>query len=151
MITNYLRTLHASPNPCEPHTPVHLGTGISVAALQSLTPVVPGFPLVNLRCEREGRPSVADSYAMDAASNMHSCLYRSGYDISVPLNPKKTSRDLAETAPLDRLFFLTLKARNTHEVLPELLCARTTVHDLGDSVRSKSRPQYFAVVQQLAG
>eukprot|EP00752_Nemacystus_decipiens_P003214 g2975.t1 len=52
---------------------------------------------------REGRTSVADSYAMDAASNMHSCVYRSGYDVSLPLNPKKTSRDLAETEYCERI------------------------------------------------
>lgn len=46
---------------------------------------------------------------MDASSNTHSCVYRSGYDVSVPLAPEKHYRDLAAIAPLDRAFFLTFK------------------------------------------
>ena len=58
---------------------------------------------------REGRRDVADSYAMDASSNMHACLYRSGYDVSLPLAPKRHTRTLAEVAPSERTFFLTTK------------------------------------------
>eukprot|EP00752_Nemacystus_decipiens_P012932 g11446.t1 len=46
---------------------------------------------------------------MDASSNMHSCVYRSGYDVSLPLAPKKYYPDTAKIAPLDRAFFLTFK------------------------------------------
>eukprot|EP00903_Cladosiphon_okamuranus_P016254 g14992.t1 len=58
---------------------------------------------------REYRPEVAESFAMDASSNTHSCVYRSGYDISLPQAPKKYFHHLANTAPLDRDFFLTFK------------------------------------------
>eukprot|EP00903_Cladosiphon_okamuranus_P016253 g14991.t1 len=58
---------------------------------------------------RESRPEVVDSFAMDASSNTHSCVYRSGYDISLPQAPKKYFHHLANTAPLDRDFFLTFK------------------------------------------
>ena len=54
---------------------------------------------------------MATSYAMDAASNMHSCLYRSGYDISLPLFPKRDFHELADIPPTDRKFFLTTKVR----------------------------------------
>ncbi len=52
---------------------------------------------------------MATSYAIDAASNMHSCLYRSGYDISLPLYPKHQFLTLALTHPTRRKFFLTTK------------------------------------------
>eukprot|EP00903_Cladosiphon_okamuranus_P016255 g14993.t1 len=58
---------------------------------------------------RHHRPEVADSFAMDASSNMHSCVYRSGYDISLPLAPRKYFHALADIPPLDRRFFLTFK------------------------------------------
>lgn len=58
---------------------------------------------------RESRPEVVDSFAMDASSNTHSCVYRSGYDVSLPLAPEKYYPDLATIAPLDRAFFLTFK------------------------------------------
>ena len=85
---------------------------------------------------------------MDAASNMHSCLYRSGYDISLPLNPKKIYGDLAETAPLERRFFLTLKARNAPKLCGDFAHAQ---YDVQDFARLKSRLKYSVVVQQLAG
>lgn len=52
---------------------------------------------------------MADSYAMDAASSMHSCVYRSGYDVSLPLGPEGYFHSLAKISPLDRNFFLTTK------------------------------------------
>ncbi|CAM9868803.1 unnamed protein product [Ectocarpus sp. 12 AP-2014] len=58
---------------------------------------------------RDLRPDVAGSYAMEAATNMHTCFYRSGYDISVPLAPKNAFNDLADFAPWDRNFFRTTK------------------------------------------
>ncbi|CAM9341025.1 unnamed protein product [Ectocarpus sp. 4 AP-2014] len=58
---------------------------------------------------RASRPDVAGSFAMEAATNMHTCFYRSGYDISVPLAPRQVLHDLANVAPLDREFFLTTK------------------------------------------
>lgn len=54
---------------------------------------------------------------MDAASNMPPCMYRSGYDVSLPLAPKKTFHALAEIAPLDRAFFLTFKVHARAAVL----------------------------------
>lgn len=75
---------------------------------------------VNLTCVREFRQEVADSYAMDASSSMHSCFYRSGYDVSLPLAPKKHLRSLAEIAPLERAFFLTTKVnQRKRTLLPE--------------------------------
>ncbi|CAN0380846.1 unnamed protein product, partial [Ectocarpus fasciculatus] len=58
---------------------------------------------------RATRPDVAGSFAMEAASNMHTCYYRSGYDISVPLAPRQVLHDLANVSPWDRQFFLTTK------------------------------------------
>lgn len=58
---------------------------------------------------RERRRPVADSYAMEAASNMHSCVYRTGYDVSLPLGPEGYFHSLAKISPLDRNFFLTTK------------------------------------------
>ncbi|CBJ48874.1 Glycosyltransferase, family GT47 [Ectocarpus siliculosus] len=58
---------------------------------------------------RGSRPIVAGSYAMEAASNMQTCFYRSGFDISVPLHSKKAFNNLADVAAWDRNFFLTTK------------------------------------------
>ncbi|CAN0370913.1 unnamed protein product [Pylaiella littoralis] len=58
---------------------------------------------------RDTRLPVAKSYAMEAASNMHSCFYRSGYDISVPLAPKEKFDSLSGILPWDRKFFVTTK------------------------------------------
>ena len=58
---------------------------------------------------------------MDASSNMHPCFYRSGYDVSLPLAPKKHLTSLAEVAPSERAFFLTTKVGDKHEVLMLLL------------------------------
>lgn len=55
------------------------------------------------------RPAVANSFAMEAASNMRTCYYRSGYDISLPLVPKKNFPGLADVLPGDRKYFLTIK------------------------------------------
>lgn len=48
---------------------------------------------------------------MEAASNMHTCYYRAGYDISMPLVPKNVFHEMEAIAPLDREFFLTVKVR----------------------------------------
>ena len=85
---------------------------------------------------------VADSYAMDAASSMHTCLYRSGYDISLPLNPRKTSRDLAEMAPLGRRFFLTLRVRKRDRTRRSIL-ELGTPQRLDAFVRLRSRLNNF--------
>lgn len=58
---------------------------------------------------RDFRPGVVDSFAMEAASNMHTCFYRTGYDIAMPLAPKKVFHDLSGIAPLEREYFLTFK------------------------------------------
>ncbi|CAN0136402.1 unnamed protein product [Pylaiella littoralis] len=58
---------------------------------------------------RNKRLPVAKSYAMEAASNMHSCFYRSGYDISVPLAPKEKFDSLSGILPWDRKFVVTTK------------------------------------------
>ncbi|CAN0320203.1 unnamed protein product, partial [Pylaiella littoralis] len=58
---------------------------------------------------RNLRHEVADSYAMEAASNMKTCFYRTGYDISVPLAPRNVYPSLAAIPSWDRQFFLTTK------------------------------------------
>ncbi|CAN0206852.1 unnamed protein product, partial [Scytosiphon promiscuus] len=58
---------------------------------------------------RGSRPEIANSYAIEAASNMHTCFYRVGYDISVSLAPLRVFNSLADIAPSDRKFFLTTK------------------------------------------
>lgn len=52
---------------------------------------------------------MGNSYAMEAASNIRTCLYRSGYDISIPLSPKHVFSELSATPAADRRFFLTVK------------------------------------------
>lgn len=69
---------------------------------------LPGLPGSN---NRRHQPTIAKSFAMDAASNMPPCMYRSGYDVSLPLAPKKNFHALAEIAPLDRAYFLTFKVK----------------------------------------
>lgn len=63
------------------------------------------------RSIRDSRLAVVDSFAMEAASNMHTCFYRTGYDIAMPLAPKKVFHHLAEITPLEREYFLTFKVR----------------------------------------
>eukprot|EP00752_Nemacystus_decipiens_P012934 g11447.t2 len=58
---------------------------------------------------RNHRPAIADSYAMEASSNMHTCFYRMGYDISISLAPEHSFHDLDRIDPWDRKFFLTTK------------------------------------------
>ena len=67
---------------------------------------LPEMPAPN---DRRRHPTIAESFAMDAASNMPPCMYRSGYDTSLPLVPKKHFFALAEITPWDRAFFLTFK------------------------------------------
>eukprot|EP00904_Undaria_pinnatifida_P007033 jgi/Undpi1/345/HiC_scaffold_1.g00341.m1 len=50
-----------------------------------------------------------ESFAMEAACNMHTCFYRTGYDIALPLAPRKVFDYLTGIAPLDREHFLTFK------------------------------------------
>lgn len=69
------------------------------------------------------RPVISNSYAMEGASNQHTCYYRSEFDMSVPLPPNVVFPELAPVLPLDREYFLTFK-----------VCSRdhkyTTVHPL---------------------
>ncbi len=58
---------------------------------------------------------MATSFAIDAASNMRSCLYRSGYDISLPLFPRTQFHYLADIPPSNRRFFLTTKVQERVE------------------------------------
>lgn len=58
---------------------------------------------------RAKRPFMTESKAMEAAGHMHSCYYRSGFDISAPLYPKAAYPHLAGIPPGDREFFLTVK------------------------------------------
>lgn len=51
------------------------------------------------------------SLAMEAAVNVRTCFYRSGYDISVPLAPKSRFPKLATVHPSARRFFLAFKVR----------------------------------------
>ncbi|CAN0259316.1 unnamed protein product, partial [Ascophyllum nodosum] len=59
---------------------------------------------------RAERPEVARSYAMEAASNMHTCYYRSGYDMSLPLFPHTVFPEMEPIPPEDRRFLVTVKA-----------------------------------------
>ncbi|CAN0315169.1 unnamed protein product [Pylaiella littoralis] len=80
-----------------------------------LSPAEPGMRIPSCCCIgsssllRDRRPEIADSYAMEAASNLRTCFYRAGYDISVPLSPKHVFPALAAIPPSDRQFFLTTK------------------------------------------
>lgn len=54
---------------------------------------------------------LAESFAMDASSNMRSCFYRSGYDFAVPLRHQVGFGNLTYVAPWHREYFLTVKVR----------------------------------------
>lgn len=54
---------------------------------------------------------MAASFAMEAAVNVRTCFYRSGYDISIPLAPRSLFPELATVHPLGRRFFLAFKVR----------------------------------------
>lgn len=59
---------------------------------------------------RDRRHAVSSSYAMDAASNMRSCYYRSGFDFAVPLRHKwDFMSNFSSLAPWEREFFVTVK------------------------------------------
>lgn len=47
--------------------------------------------------------------AMDAASNIRSCVYRSGFDFAVPLRHQHGFSNLTHVAPWHREYFLTMK------------------------------------------
>lgn len=47
--------------------------------------------------------------AMEAASNTHTCYYRPGFDMSVPLYPRESYLKLESIPPGEREFFLTVK------------------------------------------
>lgn len=86
--------------------------------------ILANFPLFVAACFARRKPSVrdtrvlvADSYAMEAATNAHTCFYRSGYDISIPLPPKHVFPKLATVSPWDREFLLTTKVRCSSDVL----------------------------------
>lgn len=61
---------------------------------------------------RDKRPGVANSLAMEGASNIRTCYYRSGYDMSVPLSPERLFLDLADIPATERRFFLTVKVHS---------------------------------------
>ncbi|CAM9146099.1 unnamed protein product [Scytosiphon promiscuus] len=58
---------------------------------------------------RNMRPSVGNSYAMEGGSNQHTCYYRSGYDISVPLAPRKLFPEFEKIPAANRKYLLTFK------------------------------------------
>ncbi|CAM9403601.1 unnamed protein product [Scytosiphon promiscuus] len=58
---------------------------------------------------RNKRSTVAGSMAMDAASNIRSCIYRSGFDFAVPLRHQQGFSNLTHVAPWHREYFLTMK------------------------------------------
>lgn len=51
--------------------------------------------------------------AMEAASNVRTCMYRSGFDMSVPLSPEHLFPQFAEVPAIYRKYFLTVKVRKT--------------------------------------
>ncbi|CAN0280507.1 unnamed protein product, partial [Hapterophycus canaliculatus] len=52
---------------------------------------------------------MGNTYAMDWAFDLHTCHYRSGYDLSLPLKPKVLFHKLADVPAIKRKFFLTFK------------------------------------------
>lgn len=63
---------------------------------------------------RDLRTAVAESFAIDAASNARTCYYRSGYDFAVPLRHKWDFRNLTYVPPWEREYFLTVKVSHRH-------------------------------------
>ena len=49
---------------------------------------------------------------MDWAFDHHTCFYRSGYDLSLPLKPKILFPQFASTPATNRKLFLTFKVRH---------------------------------------
>lgn len=74
-------------------------------ALDSITIRPTDWPI------RDEKVVVAESLAMDASSNMHTCYYRSGYDFAVPLRHKVGYSSMSHIAPWHREYFLTVKVR----------------------------------------
>lgn len=70
------------------------------------------FNRTDARKNREHRAAVSDSYAMEWASNTHSCYYRTGYDLSIPLFPRVLFPELAHIPPGDREYFVTFKVNS---------------------------------------
>ena len=52
---------------------------------------------------------------MDWAFDHHSCFYRSGFDLSLPLMPKVLFPEFAPTPATDRKYFLTFKVRTAEK------------------------------------
>lgn len=70
---------------------------------------------------RTDRPAITDSMAMEAASNTHTCYYRRGFDMSVPLYPRETYLELEPIPPEEREFFLTVKVNMCPDTIQVLL------------------------------
>lgn len=55
---------------------------------------------------------------MEAASNIKTCYYRSGYDVSIPLPPRhEATLELASLPPDERRFFLTIQVMSGAELI----------------------------------
>lgn len=55
---------------------------------------------------------MARSFAIDVASNVRTCYYRSGYDFAIPLRHKWDLMEVyGDVPPWERDFFLTIKVR----------------------------------------
>lgn len=93
--------------------------------LRCVRPRVPArFPTLR-PMNRDARPKVAGSYAMEAASNTHTCYYRTGYDMSIPLSPKHKFLEFSGVSPSDREFFVTVKVRYYYSPLLSQLLPRS--------------------------
>lgn len=57
------------------------------------------------------RPRISGTFAMDWAFDHHTCFYRSGYDLSLPLRPRVLFPHFVSTPATNRRFFLTFKVR----------------------------------------
>ncbi|CAM9938156.1 unnamed protein product, partial [Scytosiphon promiscuus] len=82
-----------------------------------------------------GRPRIGNTYAMDWAFDHHTCHYRSGYDLSLPLMPKVLFPHLAAVPAIRRRFFLTFKgALYVNGFGVEERTAALRLHDPGNGV-----------------
>lgn len=60
--------------------------------------------------------SSLDVEAMFAEANMLPCYYRQGYDIALPLPPRKKFLDIKSTPSLRRKYFATFKVNKLERI-----------------------------------
>lgn len=88
---------------------------------------------------------------MEAASSQHTCYYRNGYDISIPLWPRIVFHDLQSALPQDRRYFLTFKVQVLFLPVVCLLVSHVPTHEIQVHVEPRFFVHGWAVAIQQTG